>query len=105
MKQCNNSSVPVNNQCDSKRLLHSSALQQKAQRINTIYFNQITSIMFKKGRQGDSIVPLNFARAKVGCFAKVHSNYLDLALPKCNDDLALLSPRPKCESTIRCCLD
>jgi hypothetical protein len=29
MKQCNNSSVPVNNQCDSKRLLHSSVLQQK----------------------------------------------------------------------------
>jgi hypothetical protein len=28
MKQCNNSSVPVNNQCDSKRLLHSSPQQK-----------------------------------------------------------------------------
>jgi hypothetical protein len=53
MKQCNNSSVFVNNQCDSKRLLHSSALT-KSPGINRIYLNQITSIM-SKGIQGDSI--------------------------------------------------
>jgi hypothetical protein len=53
MKQCNNSSVFVNNQCDSKRLLHSSALTTKLTRNFTIYLNQITAIMEK--RYGDSI--------------------------------------------------
>jgi hypothetical protein len=65
MKQCNNSSVPVNNQCDSKRLLHSSALTTKAPK-NQHHLLQPNNVHYvQKGRQGDSIgPPLNFCKSK-----------------------------------------
>jgi hypothetical protein len=69
MKQCNNSSVPVNNQCDSKRLLHLLPLQQSSKESTPFTSNNVHYV-----QKVDKVILLVafelFCKSKVGCFCK-----------------------------------